>query len=451
MKIPWVLVAAILGSAMTFIDSTAVNVSLPVIQHELHATTSQTQWVIEAYALFLSALILSGGALGDLYGRRLIFACGILIFAAASLACALSGSIAMLIGARCVQGIGGALSTPGSLALISAAYDSQSRGKAIGLWSGFSALTSAAGPIIGGWLTQEFSWRYVFLINLPVAVAVLLVLALRVPESRDDTADRRIDIGGATLATAGLGLLVYGLIEMNGGRITVTAVAIAISGLVLLCAFVLFERRIPDPMMRYELFASRPFSVANIYTFFLYAALGGSLYFVPFVLINVHHYTPTAAGAALLPFVAIMVVLSRWSGGLVARIGARTPLVFGGTLAALGFLAFALPGTDGSYWTTFFPAATILGLGGALFVAPLTTTVMNSVGVEHAGVASGINNAVARTAGLIGVAVLGIVVTAAPSYLWGFRGAMVASALLAFVAAAIAAIGLSAQLSERHA
>ncbi|MGA9272184.1 MAG: MFS transporter, partial [Candidatus Cybelea sp.] len=350
-----------------------------------------------------------------------------------------------------VQGIGGALSTPGSLALISAAYDSQSRGKAIGLWSGFSALTSAAGPIIGGWLTQEFSWRYVFLINLPVAVAVLLVLALRVPESRDDTADRRIDIGGATLATAGLGLLVYGLIEMNGGRITVTAVAIAISGLVLLCAFVLFERRIPDPMMRSDLFGSRPFSVANIYTFFLYAALGGSLYFVPFVLINVHHYTPTAAGAALLPFVAIMVVLSRWSGGLVARIGARTPLVFGGTLAALGFLAFALPGTDGSYWTTFFPAATILGLGGALFVAPLTTTVMNSVGVEHAGVASGINNAVARTAGLIGVAVLGIVVTAAPSYLWGFRGAMVASALLAFVAAAIAAIGLSAQLSERHA
>lgn len=451
MKIPWVLVAAILGSAMTFIDSTAVNVSLPVIQQELHATTSQTQWVIEGYALFLSALILSGGALGDIYGRRLIFACGILIFAAASLACALSGSIAMLIGARCVQGIGGALSTPGSLALISAAYDSQSRGKAIGLWSGFSALTSAAGPIIGGWLTQEFSWRYVFLINLPVAVAVLLVLALRVPESRDDTADRRIDIGGATLATAGLGLLVYGLIEMNGGRITVRAVAIAISGLVLLCAFVLFERRIPDPMMRSDLFGSRPFSVANIYTFFLYAALGGSLYFVPFVLINVHHYTPTAAGAALLPFVAIMVVLSRWSGGLVARIGARTPLVFGGTLAALGFLAFALPGTDGSYWTTFFPAATILGLGGALFVAPLTTTVMNSVGVEHAGVASGINNAVARTAGLIGVAVLGIVVTAAPSYLWGFRGAMVASALLAFVAAAIAAIGLRAQLSERHA
>ncbi|MGA9418608.1 MAG: MFS transporter, partial [Candidatus Cybelea sp.] len=370
MKIPWVLVAAILGSAMTFIDSTAVNVSLPVIQQELHATTSQTQWVIEGYALFLSALILSGGALGDIYGRRLIFACGILIFAAASLACALSGSIAMLIGARCVQGIGGALSTPGSLALISAAYDSQSRGKAIGLWSGFSALTSAAGPIIGGWLTQEFSWRYVFLINLPVAVAVLLVLALRVPESRDDTADRRIDIGGATLATAGLGLLVYGLIEMNGGRITVRAVAIAISGLVLLCAFVLFERRIPDPMMRSDLFGSRPFSVANIYTFFLYAALGGSLYFVPFVLINVHHYTPTAAGAALLPFVAIMVVLSRWSGGLVARIGARTPLVFGGTLAALGFLAFALPGTDGSYWTTFFPAATILGLGGALFVAP---------------------------------------------------------------------------------
>lgn len=442
MKVAWVLVAAILGSAMSFIDSTAVNVSLPVLQRELHTTTGQTQWVIEGYALFLSALILLGGALGDLYGRRLIFGLGVAVFAAASLGCALAPSVEWLIAARCIQGIGGALSTPGSLSLISAEYSGEARGRAIGLWSGFSALTSAAGPIIGGWLTESFSWRYVFVINLPIAAIVLLLL-LRVPESRDETADRHIDAGGATLATLGLGLLVYGLIDMNAARISLSAIGAVVAGLAVLCAFVLFERRAPDPMMRCDLFAVRNFSVSNVYTFFLYAALGGSLYFVPFVLINIHHYTPTAAGAALLPFIVIMVAASRWSGGLVGRIGPRTPLLLGGILAGLGFAAYAIPGSGGSYWTTFFPAATILGLGGALFVAPLTTTVMNSVGVEHAGVASGINNAVARTAGLIGVAVLGVVVTAAPSYLYGFRAATLASALLAFAAAAIAAKGFA--------
>jgi EmrB/QacA subfamily drug resistance transporter len=440
-KVPWVLVAAILGSSMTFIDSTAVNVSLPVIQRELHTTTGQTQWVIEGYALFLSALILLGGALGDVYGRRRVFAAGIAVFAIASLGCAFASNITMLIAARCVQGIGGALSTPGSLALLSAAYDSQSRGRAIGLWSGFTTLTSAAGPLIGGWLTQSFSWRYVFLINVPLAVAVLLVLAWRVPESRDESADRKIDVAGATLATLGLGSLVYGLIAMNAGSFSPSAIGLTVAGLAMLGLFVLVERRSADPMVRCDLFASQSFSVANLYTFLLYTAIGGSLYFVPFVLINVHHYSPTQAGGALLPFIFIMVVASRWSGGVVARIGPRTPLLLGSILAGLGFLAYALPGNDGSYWTTFFPAATILGLGGALFVAPLTTTVMNAVPVEHAGVASGINNAVARTAGLIGVAVLGIVVTAAPSYVTGFRGAMILSAMLAFAAGGIAAKG----------
>lgn len=441
-KVQWVLIAAILGSAMSFIDSTAVNVSLPVLQRELHATSGQTQWVIEGYALFLSALILLGGALGDLYGRRKVFACGVVLFAAASIACALAGSIEMLIAARCIQGIGGALLTPGSLSLISAAYSGEARGRAIGLWSGFSALTSAAGPIIGGWLTQEFSWRYVFMINIPIAIVVLAVLH-GVPESRDETADQRIDVVGATLATLGLGLLVYGLIAMNSGRITAEALGTTIVGIAVLCAFVLFERRTRDPMVRCDLFASRDFSAANIYTFFLYTAIGGSFYFVPFVLIDVHHYSPTEAGAALLPFIFIMVVASRWSGGLVARIGARKPLILGAIISGFGFLAFALPGSDGSYWTTFFPAATILGCGGALFVAPLTTTVMNSVPVEHSGVASGVNNAVARTAGLIGVALLGVVVTTSASYVVGFRFAMIASALLAFAASGIAAKGFA--------
>lgn len=428
---------------MIFIDSTAVNVSLPVLQRELHTTAEQTQWVIEGYALFLSALILLGGALGDLYGRRRIFELGIFIFALSSLACALAGSIEVLIAARCVQGIGGALSTPGSLALISAAYSNAERGRAIGTWSGFSALTSAAGPIIGGWLTQAYSWRYVFIINLPIALVVLIILHAAVPESRDDSADRKIDVAGGAMATLGLGVLVYGLIAMDARRIAVWALAAVVVGLAVLVTFVFYERRAPDPMLRPDLFASRVFSVTNVYTFFLYAAIGGSLYFVPFVLINVHHYSPAAAGASLLPFIFIMVVLSRWSGGLVARIGARTPLVLGSILAALGFLAYALPGTGGSYWTTFFPAATLLGLGGALFVAPLTTAVMNAVPVEHAGVASGVNNAVARTAGLIGIAALGIVVTAAPSYITGFRGAMIASAGLSVAAGVIAAVGLA--------
>jgi EmrB/QacA subfamily drug resistance transporter len=435
------LIAAILGSAMSFIDSTAVVVSLPVLQRELHATTAQTQWVIEGYSLFLSALILLGGALGDIYGRRLIFAAGVAIFALASLACAVAGTPEMLIAARCVQGVGGALLTPGSLAMISAAYGVSDRGRAIGLWSGFSALTSAAGPVVGGWLTQHYSWRYVFLINIPIAVAVLVIVFARVGESRDESAVRRVDVRGAVLATLGLALLVYGLIEMNAGRVTAIAVVIVLAGLAVLALFVLTERRESDPMVRCDLFASRDFSAANIYTFFLYGALGGSLYFVPFVLINIHQYTPTAAGAALLPFVIIMVAASRWSGGLVARIGARTPLLLGGIVAGLGFVAYALPGTGGSYWTTFFPAAVILGCGGALFVAPLTTTVMNSVPVEHAGVASGVNNAVARTAGLVGIAVLGVVVTAAPSYINGFRAAMIASALLAFLSAGVALKG----------
>jgi EmrB/QacA subfamily drug resistance transporter len=446
----WVLVVAILGSAMTFIDSTAVNVSLPVIQRELGTTSGGTQWIVEGYALFLSSLILLGGALGDLYGRRRIFTFGIIVFALASLGCAVSQNIVELIAARCVQGIGGALSTPGSLALISNAYRGDARGRAIGTWSGFSALTSAAGPIIGGWLTQQFSWRYVFLINTPIAIAVVAIAWFCVPESRDQTADRRVDVPGAVLATLGLALLVYGMIALDSARATPDAIATVVAGLAVLAAFIVVEMRSKDPMVRCDLFRSRTFTAANIYTFFLYAALGGSLYFVPFVLINVHHYSPEGAGGALIPFVAIMVCASRWSGGLIGRMGARKPLALGAIVAAAGFAAFAIPGSSGSYWMTYFPAAVILGCGGALFVAPLTTSVMNSVPMEHAGVASGINNAVARTAGLVGIAALGIIVTTAPVYLNGFREAMIAAAGLSIVAVAVAAIGISEPASPNR-
>jgi EmrB/QacA subfamily drug resistance transporter len=289
--IPWVLVAAVLGSAMSFIDGTAVNVSLPVLQRELRADVVSTQWVIEGFSLFLSALILTGGALGDLFGRRTIFALGTGIFALASGACALAPNVDTLIAARCVQGIGGALLTPGSLALISANYSGAARGRAIGTWSGFASLTGAAGPLIGGWLTQTFSWRYVFVINIPIAILVIAIAILRVPESRDESAKRSVDFAGASLATLGLGALVFGLIQMDNGGINVVAATSVIAGLLLLGAFVWVERIVPDPMLHAELFtSSRVFTVANLYTFFLYAAIGGSLYFVPFVLINTHYF-----------------------------------------------------------------------------------------------------------------------------------------------------------------
>ena len=433
--VPWVLVAAILGSAMSFIDGTAVNVALPVLQRELHTDLASTQWVVEGYSLFLSALILTGGALGDLFGRRSVFILGVALFAIASAVCAAAPDIEILVAARCVQGIGGALLMPGSLALISASYSGEARGRAIGTWSGFSSLTAAAGPVIGGWLTQAFTWRYVFVINIPLALAIIAISLRCIPESRDDTAPRRLDWAGAALATAGLGALVYGLISMDNGGVHPLAALTVGAGLVLLVALAFVEGVVPDPMLHPELFSSRAFSVANLYTFFLYAALGGGLYFVPFVLINVHHYSPAAAGAAFLPFVAIMAGASRWSGGLIARIGARIPLALGGAIAACGFVAFALPGAGGSYWQTFLPAAAILGCGGALFVAPLTTTVMDAVASEHSGVASGINNAVARTAGLLGIAGLGIVVALSHDLLEGFRIAMIVSAALAALSA----------------
>ncbi|MFN2459477.1 MAG: MFS transporter [Candidatus Velthaea sp.] len=408
----WVLAAAILGSSMTFIDGTAVNVALPLVQADFHASASDVQWVVEGYALLLSSLILIGGSLGDIFGRRLIFMAGVVAFAVASFACAFATTMPWLIAARCVQGAGAALAMPGSLALISASYTGTERGRAIGTWSGFASITAAAGPLAGGLLAQHFSWRYVFLINLPLAALVVIIALLCVPESRDEGASFTVDWTGALLGTFGLGLLVYGLIRLQSGRADAAGVAAAVTGTLALAAFIACERRARAPMMPLRLFRSRAFSAANVYTFFLYAALGGSLYFVPFVLIDVQRYSPSAAGAALLPFVIIQFALSRWSGGLVARIGPRVPLVAGAVAAAAAFALFARPGVGGSYWTTYFPASFVLGIAGALFVAPLTTTVLDAVEREHSGIASGINNAVARTAGLLAIAALGIALSA---------------------------------------
>ncbi len=404
----WALLAAIVGSSMSFIDGSAVNVALPIVQRDFGASAASGQWVVEGYALFLAALILIGGSLGDIFGRRLIFGAGIALFAIASMACALAPTIEVLIAGRCVQGIGGALAMPGSLALISSAFEGEARGRAIGTWSGFSAITAAIGPLLGGWLVQAASWRWVFLINIPLAAVVLAILVLRVDESRDDAAAHQVDTTGAILATVGLGALVFGLIRLQGGALDALGLESTVAGCAALAAFVAVEARERHPMIRLELFRSRAFTLANLYTFLLYAALGGSLFFLPFDLIDVQRETPAEAGAALLPFIGIMFAFSRFSGGLVARVGARGPLVLGATLAAAGFGIFGAAGVGHSYWSTFFPGAVVLGLGGACFVAPLTTTVMDAVDVAHAGVASGINNAVSRTAGLVAIAALGI-------------------------------------------
>ncbi|MFG2616666.1 MFS transporter [Streptomyces sp. NPDC048507] len=400
----WILLATVLGSTMALLDSTVVNVALPRIGRDLGADLAVLQWTVNAYLLTLAGLILVGGALGDRFGRRKVFVLGVVWFAAGSLLCGLAPNAGVLIAARALQGIGGALLTPGSLALIQGSIRAGDRARAVGLWSGFGGVGAAVGPFLGGWLVDGPGWRWVFLINVPVAALCVPVALRHVPESRDPQAHGRFDVLGAVLGAASLALVTYALIEARTG--TALVVAAAAGGVLLGVAFVYVERRRPDPMVPPSIFSSRLFTAVNLVTLCVYAAFGGFFFLVVLQLQVVAGYSALAAGAALLPTTVLMLLLSARSAALGERIGPRIPLTVGPLLCAAGMLLMLRVGPSASYVRDVLPALVVMGAGMVTLVAPLTATVLSSVDPGRAGLASGINNAAARAAGLLAVAAL---------------------------------------------
>jgi EmrB/QacA subfamily drug resistance transporter len=405
---PWVIAAASLGSGMAFLDSTVMNVALPALQAELGASAREVQWSYGAFALVLSALILVGGTLGDRFGRRRLFVIGATIFGAASLWCAFVPDTGQLVVARAVQGLGGALLIPASLAIVGASFEGKQRARAIGTWGALSGLAMAVGPVLGGLLVEYVSWRAAFLMAPVMAVVAIPIALLHVPESRDPDA-RRLDLAGAIFATIGLGGLVYALIESSTrGFGDPRVLAAIVLGLIALSAFVLVEQHARHPMVPPSLFHSRSFTGANLVTLLFYIALTGSLFFLPFLMMQVHGYSAFVAGSVFLPFVAMALLIGRFSGRISARFGTKLPLIVASLALAVGLLLFALPGAENrSYWISFFPAMVVQGFGMALAITPMTTAALGSVEGEHSGMASGVNNAVTRVAGLLAVAVLG--------------------------------------------
>jgi len=397
----WVLAATVLGSGVAFLDGTVVNVALPAISNDLHASLAALQWTLDAYLVTLSALLLLGGSLGDRYGRRTMFVAGLAAFIAASVLCGLAPTAGFLVGARALQGVGGALLVPGSLSIISASFHPDDRGRAVGAWSGLAGVTTAIGPFVGGWLIDAASWRLIFLLNVPLAGLAAWIAVRHVP----DTSDREpgaLDLPGAALVTVGLAAVAYALIERAGAA----SVLAGVIGVAAIVAFLAVEARVSHPMLPLSLFGSRQFTGANVTTFAVYGGLGGALFLVVLRLQLSLGYSALEAGSSLVPFTALMLALSPSAGALSQRIGPRLPMTIGPLMAGLGLVLFAGVGPGDGYLASVFPAVVVFGLGMTLTVAPLTATVLASVDNRHAGVASGVNNAVARLAGLLAVAVL---------------------------------------------
>ncbi|OZD08216.1 MFS transporter [Rhodococcus sp. 06-235-1A] len=435
----WIVATTVLGSALAMLDATVVNIALPAIGRDLGAGVTGLQWTLSGYTLALASLILLGGSLGDRLGRRRVFIWGTVWFAAASVLCGLAPSIEVLIAARLLQGVGAALLTPGSLALISASIKAEDRGAAIGLWSGLGGVASAIGPLLGGWLVDAVGWRAVFLINIPLAVVVVSVAAKHVPESRDPHASGRLDVPGAVTVAVALGLLTYGLIESHTVALVLGVVAVGV--------FVAIERRSHDPLVPPSLFASRVFLAANLVTFAVYAALGGVFFLLVLQLQFAVGYSPISAGVSTLPITALMLVLSARAGRVAGRIGPRIPMTVGPLLSALGLVLMLRIGPGSSYVTDILPAVVVFGLGLSALVAPLTAAVLGAVSTDRAGIASGVNNAVARTSQLLAVAALPALAGIAGSdysapevFSAGFHTAMLLCAGLLVIGALIAAV-----------
>jgi EmrB/QacA subfamily drug resistance transporter len=449
----WVLAVAVLGSGIAFLDATVVNVALPDIGRDLHASTSTLQWILNGYVLTLASLILLGGSLGDRYGRRRVFVFGTGVFTIASLLCAVAPNAELLVTARLVQGVGGALLTPGSLAMVESGFRPADRARAIGAWSGLSAVAGALGPLVGGLLVGAVSWRAVFLINLPIGIFIVVMAGRHVPETSDPAADGRLDFRGALLAAVGLAGTTYALIEAPAHGASLLVVVMAIGGGIALIAFLLGERRSANPMMPLSMFSSRQFSAANAVTFVVFGAFSGVFFLlVAFLQISLG-YSPLAAGAASLPITALMLLLSAPAGALAQRIGPRIPLTVGPLVTALGLVLMSRIDRGDSYLSAVLPAVIVFGLGLTLVVAPVTATVMAAADERHSGIASGINTAVSRLAGLIVVAVLPLVAGLTGKKFYdpaamdhGFHVAMLACAALAATGGVLAWLTISSEV-----